>query len=273
MATTQFEPTDPETKVFMLMLGRQTVQVAPAPGEYPLGFEIPLGSGVLVTSRGKHYVLTVRHIFDTLAPTRFVANFADRDVKIVDQKEYEKAVAFRSGRPGEFGKVLRATFPKPAGLDLALLEIGALPTWCTSVRLDQEKLVSVRIGQSTLAFGMPRDAGTTVRKPGAAFHHSRSFAVSGEVIKPGRLEDWTEGFKPARHFAMRYDRREDPSRAVHPEGMSGGGVWRLTQGRGGAFMPKVLLAGIQESYFGDRQALKVIRVPAIKKFLREAGLL
>lgn len=273
MTEHQFAPDSPEVGVFMLMLGRQTVQVAPAPGDYPLGFEIPLGSGVLLSSGGKNYVLTVRHIFESLAPEKFVVNFADRDVKIIDQKEYERAVALRSGRPGEYGNVLGALFPKQPTLDLALLKIGKLPPWCTSVQLDKEKLEDVRRGQGVMAFGIPRDAGTTIRKPNAAFHHARTFAVGGDVVAPGRLEDWTEGFMPRRHFAMRYDRSQDPSRAFDPEGMSGCGVWRLTQGPGGAFMPRVLLAGIQESYFGDRRALKVVRASAVKKFLAEVGVL
>lgn len=82
-------------------------------------------------------------------------------------------------------------------------------------------------------------------------------------------EEWEDGFDPHVHLAMKYDMTENPERAIHPGGMSGGGLWHLKNREGTIWLPIARLAGILVAYRGLSRAMKAIRIEVLEKFLRD----
>lgn len=179
------------------------------------------GSGVLLQIGSRGYVLTASHVFDNAVAGQPIAAIVG-----------SKFVVLRRDRRWR-------TVSNPARPDLADLAVAAVDD------LPEETLVGARFitldeidpfglgveaapSTSFLALGYPRSKQPKVAKDGSYAAFAYHFLTHREIAEPGSLES----FSAAQHVLVGYDRwafvgNPRVTQMPNPDGMSGGGLWRV----------------------------------------------
>ena len=93
---------------------------------------------------------------------------------------------------------------------------------------------------------------------------SRQVAGSVILAQEDRFR-YLKDYDPSKHFLLKYDGGQQK---WHPGGYSGAGVW-YHQEPGVVWQALSFLAGMETSFYSNRQLLRCVRVETIVRFLVE----
>jgi hypothetical protein len=222
----------------------------------------PAGSGVLLTVAGRKYLLTASHVFDNAGARKSLSIIAGRHFVALAQERCWRT------------KAKTDTIDDPADLAVVGPDAEHPENWLGTRFIELNEIEpfddNVERAPTTafLALGYPRTKQPKSLRDGSYAAHAYHFLTHREDIELGMRA----GVTNETHIAVGYERRHfvgDPaiSEMPDPDGMSGGGLWRLPHALS-SLTPEASLVGILIEQHSRHGIILASRVAEILHFLR-----
>jgi hypothetical protein len=228
--------------------------------------EIP-GTGIAGTFKGRHVVLTARHVLDEAQPSD-LSFFARPSGAFARPSEVSMQDGY-SAIPivGNSSAIIHRC--EWEDIAVIIIESDALGPYLEFA--DLASSVDPEEGEFVLGMGFPvSNAFVFQRRVGSNLQKAvllAPIAFQGEVL-PSTTGRFLKGFCADRHFLIPYDLA---AQGKHPKGISGAGVWLQSKEKQVVWTPSFIFAGICTSCYREGTIEQIVKASAVRAFLEEVS--
>ena len=234
---------------------------------------VQFGSGVLLQIAGSHFVLTAAHIFDETTkyklPIGIITGLNDDPALFIDNKE---VLAFSVRRDRFDVCAIRLS------REMADIMLSKGRRFCTLSDADPLDMTSQQGKKVWYAvFGFPASNQRMIDE-GTILYSRAQFYCSTTFDNQKNELDRISGFDPKVHIAIHFERSDaadcdgKASKLPHPSGMSGCGVWRMTDdipSITSCDVSKAKLVGIETGFVEKFNCMKATKLIMAVKLIYE----
>ena len=229
------------------------------------GQHVDTASGVAVAWRGRHVIVTAKHVFPEGAEDQGVTLILPRD------RPLHRGDGVGQLPPNDLDCVIpmpRVAVVRSNSEDLAYFEVNRSIGDASDVEYYELPSIAVTppSGTRCALSGFPEDLSGRISDEEVVVRLANRWS---EVAKPGTAGRFLKGFDSEAHFLMEFRKADKGKR---PEGFSGGGVWFPLRQSSDTQLWRAVpgLAGVQSAWFPNRALTLSVRVECLVRFLDQA---